>query len=33
LKTIQTRVKPKYHIFGHIHEGETQFDHIKHIII
>jgi len=21
LHTIQTRVKPKYHIFGHIHEG------------
>ncbi|XP_068212745.1 metallophosphoesterase MPPED2 isoform X2 [Palaemon carinicauda] len=21
LKTVQSRVKPKYHIFGHIHEG------------
>ena len=21
LDTIRTRVKPKYHIFGHIHEG------------
>lgn len=22
LSTVQTRVKPKYHVFGHIHEGE-----------
>lgn len=22
LTTIQQRVKPKYHVFGHIHEGE-----------
>lgn len=21
LHTVQSRVKPKYHIFGHIHEG------------
>ena len=23
LKTIQSRIKPKYHVFGHIHEGNT----------
>lgn len=22
LHEIQTRIKPKYHVFGHIHEGE-----------
>jgi len=22
LTTVQQRVKPKYHVFGHIHEGE-----------
>lgn len=22
LNTVQTRVKPKYHLFGHIHEGK-----------
>ena len=22
LSTIQKRVKPKYHLFGHIHEGK-----------
>jgi Icc-related predicted phosphoesterase len=21
LSTVQNRVKPKYHVFGHIHEG------------
>lgn len=25
LTTVQQRVKPKYHIFGHIHEGEWKF--------
>lgn len=24
LSTVQNRVKPKYHVFGHIHEGMTQ---------
>lgn len=24
LHTIQTRVKPKYHVFGHIHEGNEK---------
>lgn len=23
LATVQKRVKPKYHIFGHIHEGKS----------
>lgn len=32
LSTIQQRVKPKYHIFGHIHEGET-FWQEKHIFV
>ena len=22
LKVVQERVRPKYHVFGHIHEGE-----------
>jgi Predicted phosphoesterases, related to the Icc protein len=22
LTTVQQRIKPKYHVFGHIHEGE-----------
>ena len=24
LTTMQSRVKPKYHVFGHIHEGERK---------
>lgn len=24
LSTVQKRVKPKYHIFGHIHEGKLR---------
>jgi Icc-related predicted phosphoesterase len=23
LNTVQKRVKPKYHVFGHIHEGKN----------
>ena len=30
LHTIQTRVKPKYHVFGHIHEGLYFIHHIFH---
>jgi len=26
LNAVQLRVKPKYHIFGHIHEGKVAFD-------
>lgn len=25
LSTVQNRVKPKYHVFGHIHEGMTKY--------
>lgn len=24
LRTVQERVKPKYHVFGHIHEGKIK---------
>lgn len=24
LQTVQERVKPRYHVFGHIHEGEGE---------
>ena len=24
LQTVQNRVKPKYHVFGHIHEGTVR---------
>ena len=27
LNTVQKRVKPKYHVFGHIHEGNGCFNH------
>ena len=27
LHTVQSRVKPKYHIFGHIHEGTNDSVH------
>ena len=26
LHTIQQRVKPKYHVFGHIHEGSCLYN-------
>ena len=29
LRTIQSRIKPKYHVFGHIHEGNTVHVHIN----
>ena len=29
LKAIQTRIKPRYHIFGHIHEGYGQYQDLK----
>lgn len=25
LREIQERVRPKYHLFGHVHEGKTMF--------
>lgn len=28
LSTVQNRVKPKYHVFGHIHEGTANFQNI-----
>jgi hypothetical protein len=32
LTTVQQRVKPKYHIFGHIHEGEFYHDNLLIIL-
>ena len=30
LKTVQQRVKPKYHIYGHIHEGKIKQSLLLH---
>ena len=29
LTTVQNRVKPKYHVFGHIHEGKQNSSHFS----
>ena len=31
LHTVQTRVKPKYHVFGHIHEGTTYIQYYMYM--
>ena len=31
LKTVQNKVKPKYHVFGHIHEGKQLFFDLQEI--
>lgn len=32
LTTVQQRVQPKYHVFGHIHEGSLNYCAIGHLI-